>query len=46
MAAFDSYDNYYDRAMKAYCSTEKIDPKNINDEQNRIIIERLHRFYF
>ncbi|MEW9094597.1 MAG: hypothetical protein AB2417_05895 [Clostridiaceae bacterium] len=40
MAVFDSYDNYYDRAMKAYCSNKKIDPKNINDEQNEIIIER------
>ncbi|WP_411682729.1 hypothetical protein [Clostridium thailandense] len=40
MAVFDSYDNYYDRAMKAYCSTEKIDSKNINDEQNEIIIKR------
>ena len=25
--------------MKAYCSNKKIDPKDINDEQNKIIIE-------
>ncbi|WP_281064340.1 hypothetical protein [Clostridium muellerianum] len=36
MAVFDRYDNYYDRAMEAYCSNKKIDPKDINDEQNKI----------
>ncbi len=30
MAVFDSYDNYYDRAVKAYCSNKKIEPKDIN----------------
>ncbi|AZV55650.1 hypothetical protein [Clostridium sp. AWRP] len=40
MAVFDRYDNYYDRAMEAYCSNKKIDPKDINDEQNKIIAER------
>ncbi|SHI68651.1 hypothetical protein SAMN02745163_00642 [Clostridium cavendishii DSM 21758] len=40
MAVFDSYDNYYDKAMEAYCSSNKIQPKDINDEQNQIIIER------
>ena len=28
MAVFDSYDNYYDKAMEAYCSNKKIDKKN------------------
>lgn len=40
MSVYDRYDNYYDRAMEAYCSVNKINPKDINDEQDNIIIER------
>lgn len=40
MATFDSYDNYYVRAMEAYCSSEKIDPKDINDEERESVIKR------
>ncbi|WP_252217676.1 hypothetical protein [Clostridium sp. VAP41] len=40
MACFDSYDRFYDKAMEAYCSTNKIKPEDLSDEQNKTIIDR------
>jgi len=32
MAVFDSYDNYYDRAIKAYCSIIEADEAEMSDD--------------
>ena len=40
MACFDRYENFYDKSMEAYCSCNNIEPEDLSDEDNNIIINR------